>query len=157
MPTIYDFTLTEMDGSPISLFDYKNKVLLIVNTASKCGLAPQLSDLQALYQTYHEQGLVIIGCASNQFHQELTNSAEIKNYCQLHFGVTFPITKPLLVNGENADPLFTYLKTQSQTGPIKWNYTKFLIARDGTILHRYAPITKPTKMEKLIIAALSET
>ena len=156
MTTIYDFTLTEIDGSIISLSDYKNKVLLIVNTASKCGLASQLSDLQALHQTYQDKGLVIIGCASNQFHQELTNTDEIESYCQVHFGVTFPITKPILLNGEHADPLFKYLKSHSKTGPIKWNYTKFLISRDGEILHRYAPVTKPAKMESLITAALSE-
>ncbi|EHL95109.1 glutathione peroxidase [Lentilactobacillus parafarraginis F0439] len=155
MTSIYDFTETEMNGNPINLKDYQGKVLLIVNTASKCGLAPQLEGLESLYKQYHNDGLVVIGLPSNQFHQELETDQQAEEYCQLHYGVTFPMTRRVAVNGENEDPLFTFLKAQSGHGNIKWNYTKFLVGRDGKLIHRYAPITKPEAMEDTVKQAIA--
>ncbi|APS41107.1 Glutathione peroxidase family protein [Weissella jogaejeotgali] len=154
MTSIYDFSETEMNGKEINLKDYAGKVVIIVNTASKCGLAPQLEGLESLYQKYRDDGLVVLGLPSNQFKQELDTDEETSDYCQVHYGVTFPMTKRVLVNGDDEDGLFTYLKYMSGNGPIKWNYTKFLVGRDGQLIHRYAPITKPEKMEKEIAAAL---
>lgn len=155
MTSIYDFTETEMNGNPINLKDYQGKVLLIVNTASKCGLAPQLEGLESLYKQYHNDGLVVIGLPSNQFHQELETDQQAEEYCQLHYGVTFPMTRRVAVNGENEDPLFTFLKAQSGHGNIKWNYTKFLVGRDGKLIHRYAPITRPEAMEDTVKQAIA--
>ncbi|KRM44230.1 glutathione peroxidase [Lentilactobacillus parafarraginis] len=155
MTSIYDFTETEMNGNPINLKDYQGKVLLIVNTASKCGLAPQLEGLESLYKQYHNDGLVVIGLPSNQFHQELETDQQAEEYCQLHYGVTFPMTRRVTVNGENEDPLFTFLKAQSGHGNIKWNYTKFLVGRDGKLIHRYAPITRPEAMEDTVKQAIA--
>lgn len=155
MATIYDFKETEMNGKTIDFKDYKGKVILVVNTASKCGFAPQLRALEELYQKYRHQGLVVIGLPSNQFHQELDSDQKANDYCQRHFGVTFPMTKKVYVNGGNEDPLFAYLKYVAGHGRIKWNFTKFLIGRDGKIIDRYAPITKPEKIEPEIIAALN--
>ncbi len=156
MATVYDFTETEMSGQSLDLKRYQGKVLIVVNTASKCGLAPQLEGLEALYKKYHDQGLEILGLPSNQFHQELDTDAEAEEYCQLHYGVTFPMTQRVAVNGDDADPLFTYLKETSGSGRIKWNYTKFLIGRDGQLIKRFAPITKPEKMENVIVEALKK-
>ena len=155
MTSIYDFTETEMNCNPINLKDYQGKVLLIVNTASKCGLAPQLEGLESLYKQYHNDGLVVIGLPSNQFHQELETDQQAEEYCQLHYGVTFPMTRRVTVNGENEDPLFTFLKAQSGHGNIKWNYTKFLVGRDGKLIHRYAPITRPEAMEDTVKQAIA--
>ncbi|KRN04570.1 glutathione peroxidase [Holzapfeliella floricola] len=154
MATIYDFSLTEMNGQPINLSDYKEKVLLIVNTASKCGLAPQLETIEQLYQSYKDTGFAVIGLPSNQFHQELENDQETSDYCQRHYGVTFPMTQKVKLNGDDADPLINYLKEQSGKGAIKWNFTKFLIGKDGQLIHRYAPMTSPKKMETEIVKAL---
>ncbi|MCH4165019.1 MAG: glutathione peroxidase [Lentilactobacillus diolivorans] len=154
MKTIYEFTEIEMNGQPLKLQDYQDKVVLIVNTASKCGLAPQLEGLEALYKKYKDDGLVVLGLPSNQFHQELATDKEASDYCQLHYGVTFPMTKRVAVNGDDEDPLFSYLKDESGHGNIKWNYTKFLVGKDGRLIHRYAPITKPEKIEDAIQAAL---
>ncbi|MEJ6347750.1 glutathione peroxidase [Holzapfeliella sp. He02] len=154
MPTIYDFSLTEMNGQPINLSDYKDKVLLIVNTASKCGLAPQLETIEQLYQDYKDKGFAVIGLPSNQFHQELENDQDTSDYCQRHYGVTFPMTKKVKLNGDEADPLINYLKEQSGKGAIKWNFTKFLIGKYGQLIHRYAPMTSPKKMEAEIVQAL---
>lgn len=156
MTTIYDFRETEMSGQTIDFDDYRGKVLLIVNTASKCGLAPQLEGIEALYQQYHDQGLEVLGLPSNQFHQELATDEETNDFCQLHYGVTFPMTKKVAVNGDGEDPLFTYLKQTAGHGRIKWNFTKFLIGRAGELIDRYAPITKPEKMIPDIEAALSK-
>jgi len=154
MPTIYDFKETEMSGKTLDLKDYEDKVVIIVNTASKCGLAPQLEALEKFYQKYKDQGLEVLGLPSNQFHQELKSDEETEDYCQVHYGVTFPMTKRVRVNGDDTDPLFSYLKETSGDGRIKWNFTKFLIGRDGQLIRRYAPTTKPEKMENDIIAAL---
>ncbi|MGV3184773.1 glutathione peroxidase [Weissella paramesenteroides] len=154
MTSIYDFTETEMNGKEINLKDYTDKVVIIVNTASKCGLAPQLEGLEELYKKYQDDGLVVLGLPSNQFKQELDTDEETSDYCQVHYGVTFPMTKRVMVNGKDEDELFAYLKNMSGNGSIKWNYTKFLIGRDGQLIHRYAPITTPEKMEKDIVTAL---
>jgi len=154
MTTIYDFKETEMSGKTIDLSDYKDKVIVIVNTASKCGLAPQLTALETLYQKYKEQGFEVLGLPSNQFRQELDSDDETNEYCKVHYGVTFPMTKRIKVNGDKEDPLFTYLKDAAGHGKIKWNFTKFLIGRDGQVIKRYAPQTKPEKMEEDIVVAL---
>lgn len=156
MATIYDFSETEMNGFTIDFKDYQGKVLLIVNTASKCGFAPQLKSLEELYQKYHDQGFEVLGLPSNQFHQELDSDRETSDYCQMHYGVTFPMTQKIMVNGGNEDPLFTYLKDAAGHGRIKWNFTKFLVGRDGQVLERFAPVTKPEKFESDIIKALSK-
>ncbi|MEE8824239.1 hypothetical protein LASUN_18700 [Lentilactobacillus sunkii] len=154
MKTIYDYQETEMSGKTIDLSNFKDKVVIIVNTASKCGLAPQLEGLEALYKKYKDEGLVILGLPSNQFHQELNSDVETDEYCRMHFGVTFPMTKRIAVNGDNQDPLFAHLKEESGHGKIKWNYTKFLIGKDGKLIHRFAPITKPEAMEEAVYTAL---
>ena len=154
MAAIYDFNETEMSGQKLEMKDYTGKVLLVVNTASKCGLAPQLEGLEQLYQTYHEQGFEVLGLPSNQFHQELETDDEASDYCQVHYGVTFPMTKRVKLNGDDEDPLLTYLKEESGHGKIKWNYTKFLVGRDGQLIHRYAPTTKPEKIIPAIEEAL---
>lgn len=156
MNPIYSFQETEMSGQPIDFADYQGKVLLIVNTASKCGLAPQLTEIERLYQQYHGQGFEVLGLPSNQFRQELDSDEETQAYCQMHYGVTFPMTKKVQVNGDGEDPLFTYLKATAGHGKIKWNFTKFLIGRDGQLIHRYAPVTKPEKMEPVIVEALAK-
>lgn len=152
--SIYNFKIKEMNGATIDFADFKGKVILVVNTASKCGLAGQLKDLESLYLKYHKQGLEVIGFPSNQFHQEIA-SQDVNEYCKVHYGVTFPMTTMVKVNGENESPLFAYLKDESGHGKIKWNYTKFLINRDGKLIHRYAPITSPLKLEPEIIDALN--
>ncbi|NLR31590.1 glutathione peroxidase [Levilactobacillus tujiorum] len=155
MTTIYDFKETEMNGQHIDFNDYRGKVLLIVNTASKCGLAPQLEGLEALYQKYHGQGLEILGLPSNQFHQELDSDEATSDFCQLHYGVTFPMTKRIWVNGAQEDPLYSYLKATAGHGRIKWNFTKFLLGRDGQLIDRYAPVAKPAALETPIVQALA--
>jgi glutathione peroxidase len=155
MKTIYDYQETEMSGKTLDLSEFKNKVVIIVNTASKCGLAPQLEGLEQLYKKYKNEGLVILGLPSNQFHQELASDQEADEYCRLHYGVTFPMTKRVVVNGNGEDPLFTHLKNESGHGKIKWNYTKFLIGKDGQLIHRFAPITKPEAMEEAVYTALN--
>lgn len=155
MKTIYDYQETEMSGKTLDLSEFKNKVVIIVNTASKCGLAPQLEGLEQLYKKYKNEGLVVLGLPSNQFHQELASDQEADEYCRLHYGVTFPMTKRVVVNGSDEDPLFTHLKNESGHGKIKWNYTKFLIGKDGQLIHRFAPITKPEAMEEAVYTALN--
>lgn len=156
MTALYEFKETEMNGFTIDFNDYQGKVLLIVNTASKCGFAPQLVGLEELYKKYHDQGFEVLGLPTNQFHQELGSDKETSDYCQMHYGVTFPMTQRIIVNGEGEDPFFTYLKDASGHGRIKWNFTKFLIGRDGQVIERFAPITKPEKIEPAIIEALKE-
>ncbi|KRO04782.1 glutathione peroxidase [Levilactobacillus paucivorans] len=154
MTTVYDFTETEMSNQPIDFNDYKGKVVLIVNTASKCGFTPQLTGLEALYKQYKDKGFEVLGLPSNQFNQELDSDEATHNFCQMHFGVTFPMTKHVKVNGEGEDGLYTYLKSQAGHGPIEWNFTKFLVGRDGEVLGRFAPGTPPESLEPTIIAAL---
>ena len=156
MASIYDFSETEMSGQTIPLDNYRGQVLLIVNNASKCGFAPQLEGLESLYKQYHDQGFNVLGLPSNQFHQELATDEETDDFCQVHYGVTFPMTKRVAVNGDDEDPLFTYLKDAAGHGRIKWNFTKFLVGRDGQVIKRYAPQTKPEKFETDIVDALSQ-
>lgn len=154
MTSIYDFSVTSMEGETFKLERFRDQVLLVVNTASKCGLAPQLEGLEALHKKYHDQGLVVIGLPSNQFRQELDSDEAASEYCQVHYGVTFLMTKRVAVNGDDTDPLFDYLKTESGHGRIKWNYTKFLVGRDGQLVHRYAPTTTPESFTNAVVAAL---
>ena len=160
MTTIYDFAALTNRGVEKSFADYRGKVLLIVNTASKCGFTPQYKELEALYQKYKDAGLVVIGFPCDQFaHQEPGTDTEIEQFCQINFGVTFPLMKKIEVNGENEHPLYTFLK--AQTGgclgrKIKWNFTKFLVSCDGSVIKRYAPATKPMKIEKDIVEMLKK-
>jgi len=145
---MYDFEAQTISGKKVKLGDYKNKALLIVNTASKCGLTPQYEGLEALYEEYKDQGLVVLGFPCNQFgRQEPGNESDIEEFCQLNYGVSFPMFAKIDVNGRNADPLFKYLKKSSKgilgSEKIKWNFTKFLINRDGDVVARYAPTVKP--------------
>lgn len=151
MTTVYDFTVKTTNGQEKSLKDYEGKPLLIVNTASKCGLTPQFKGLQELYEKYKDQGLEILGFPCDQFNnQEFDNIEETTQFCQLNYGVTFPIFAKIDVNGENADPLFSFLKEQKKgilSKNIKWNFTKFLVDPNGQVVERYAPTTEPLKME----------
>ena len=158
MKTIYDFAALTNRGVEKSFADYRGQVLLIVNTASKCGFTPQYKELEALYQKYKDAGLVVIGFPCDQFaHQEPGTDTEIEQFCQINFGVTFPLMKKIDVNGENEHPLYTFLKAQAGGyfgRKIKWNFTKFLVSRDGSVIKRYAPATKPMKIEKDIVEML---
>jgi len=149
--TIYDFTVKQTNGEQRPLKDYEGKILLIVNTASKCGFTPQFQGLQELYEKYHANGFEILGFPCNQFNnQEFENIDETMEFCQKNYGVTFPMFAKVNVNGENADPLFTFLKEQKKgvlSNNIKWNFTKFLVDRNGHVLERYAPQTDPSKIE----------
>lgn len=153
--SIYQFNVNKLNGEAISLEEYRGKVIVIVNTASKCGFSPQYTDLQALYERYQSDGLVILGFPCNQFlAQEPGDHLEIDAYCKLNHGVTFPMFEKVHVNGKDADPLFVYMKENAPgmggSKSIKWNFTKFLIDREGKIVHRYAPQTKPAEMEDAI-------
>ena len=156
--TIYDFTAESNAGEQVNFKDYKGKVLLVVNTASKCGFTPQYDGLEALYKKYKDQGFVVIGFPCDQFgHQEPGTNAEIEEFCRLNHGVTFPLMAKIEVNGDNAHPIYKYLKDQTKGilgSAIKWNFTKFLINRDGSVIKRYGPAVKPEKMEKDIQAML---
>ena len=158
MTTIDDFAALTNRGVEKSFADYRGQVLLIVNTASKCGFTPQYKELEALYQKYKDAGLVVIGFPCDQFaHQEPGTDTEIEQFCQINFGVTFPLMKKIEVNGENEHPIYTFLKAQAVGcfgRNIKWNFTKFLVLRDGSVIKRYAPATKPMKIEKDIVEML---
>ena len=159
MTKIYDFEVKNITGEMLSLEKYQGKVLLIVNTASECGFTPQYESLQALFDKYKDQGLVILGFPCNQFGgQEPGTEAEIAQSCLVNYGVTFPMFSKVDVKGEQADPLFTYL-VKALPGVlganIKWNFTKFLIAPDGTPVKRYAPTTKPLSIEADIVKLLA--
>jgi glutathione peroxidase len=158
MNTVYDFTVKKTNGENKSIGDYAGKPLLIVNTASKCGLTPQFTGLQELYKKYHEKGLEILGFPCGQFNnQEYDNIEETTEFCQLNYGVSFPMFAKVDVNGADADPLFAFLKEQKGgllTKDIKWNFTKFLIDRNGQVVKRYAPTTEPSKIEEDIAELL---
>ncbi|WML60660.1 glutathione peroxidase [Neobacillus sp. PS2-9] len=159
MKTVYNFTVKKTNGENKSLKDYEGKPLVIVNTASKCGLTPQFTGLQELYDKYKDDGLEILGFPCDQFNnQEFANIEETTQFCQLNYGVTFPIFAKIDVNGVNADPLFKYLKDQKKGllgGMIKWNFTKFLIDSNGQVIERYAPTTTPDKIEADVVKLLS--
>lgn len=145
---IYDFECPDINKQSRSLSEFKGKVLLIVNTASNCGFTPQYEGLQKLYGKYQDQGLEILGFPCDQFlHQEPGNEGEISQFCQLNYGVTFPMFGKVEVNGAGADPLYQYLKEQApglfNSKAIKWNFTKFLVGKDGKVVKRYATRTKP--------------
>ena len=174
MTTIYDFKALSNRGEEVDMAQYKGQVLMIVNTASKCGFTPQYDGLEALYQKYKDQGFVIIGFPCDQFaHQEPGSDEEIAEFCRINHGVTFQLMKKIDVNGEDAHPIFEYLKSQAPTeeykglkaratrtmlkslsksakkeGDILWNFTKFLISKDGSVIKRFAPTTEPKDMEK---------
>ena len=145
--TVYDFQVNQTDGSELALSTFENDVLLIVNTASKCGFAPQLGELQELYDDYHAQGFTVLGFPCNQFlGQEPKSNEEIIEFCQLNYGVTFPVFAKLDVRGKNQAPLYNYLINTTDGKKISWNFTKFLIDRQGNVVKRYAPATKPQEI-----------
>lgn len=156
--TIYDFKVRSAKGEEVSMADYKGKVLLIVNTATGCGFTPQYEGLQKLYDKYKDKGLEILDFPCNQFgHQAPGTEEEIQEFCTLKYKTTFPLFAKVDVNGKNEEPLFRYLKSQEGGflgDDIKWNFTKFLITRDGRVVGRYAPITKPENIEGDILKFL---
>jgi len=158
MATIYDFKALDNKGKELDFAQFEGKVLMIVNTASKCGFTPQYDGLEALNKKYKDQGLVIIGFPCDQFaHQEPGSDEEIAEFCRLNHGVTFQLMSKIEVNGKNAHPVYEYLKGAAKGtfgNAIKWNFTKFLISRDGQTVKRYAPTVKPEDMEKDIVEML---
>ena len=158
--TVYAFSAKSIDGRQVSLSDYRGKVLLIVNTASQCGFTPQYAGLQETYAKYHEKGLEILGFPCNQFGaQEPGSEADIIQFCHDNYAVTFPMFAKIDVNGDNTHPLYKYLKSAAPgilgSEAIKWNFTKFLISRDGKFLKRYASSTKPEDIQADIEKALA--
>ena len=150
MTSVYDFAATDISGVEQALADYRGRVLLIVNTASQCGFTPQYGPLQELYDTYSGRGLVILGFPCDQFgHQEPGDEGEISEFCESQFGITFPMFSKIDVNGKNAHPLYKWLKSEKSGvlgGAIKWNFTKFLVDRNGKVVERYAPNTEPAEI-----------
>lgn len=157
--SVHQFTVAAADGQDVSLADYAGKVLLIVNTASKCGFTRQYEGLEQLHQTYQDRGLQVIGFPCNQFkEQEPGTDAEIQEFCRLNYGVTFPVMAKVDVNGETAHPLYQYLTGEHgeiEGGPIAWNFAKFLVDGDGAVIGRYAPNVEPEDMVKDIESALA--
>jgi glutathione peroxidase len=156
---VFDFQATSLDGKPVDLAQFRDKVLLIVNTASKCGFTPQYQGLESVHRELHSRGLEVLGFPCNQFgHQEPGSEAEIGDFCEKNYGVSFPMFAKVDVNGDDAHPLWKHLKETAPgvlgTEAIKWNFTKFLVGRDGKVVHRYAPTTKPEEIagdiEKLL-------
>ncbi len=160
MTSVYDFSAQTIDGKTRTLADFKGKVLLVVNTASQCGFTPQYKGLEALHKKYSGRGFAVLGFPSNQFgQQEPGPDTEIAEFCEMNFGVTFPMFSKIDVNGTNAHPLYKYL-TSAKKGflgseGIKWNFTKFLVGKDGAVIDRYAPPTKPEEIEKDVERALA--
>jgi glutathione peroxidase len=160
MATVYDFEAQQIDGTPVALDRYKDKVLLIVNTASACGFTPQFAGLQKLHETYGGRGLVVLGFPCNQFGaQDPGSNDEIGRFCETNYGVSFPMMAKIDVNGATAHPLYQWLTSQAPgllgTTGIKWNFTKFLVGRDGQVVKRYAPQDAPEALGKDIEAALA--
>ena len=158
---ISEFKVKNHLGAEVSLSDYRGKVLLIVNTASACGFTPQYEGLQKLHEKYKDKGFEVLGFPCNQFGaQEPGSDSEIQSFCQLNFGVNFPVFAKIEVNGPNADPLYGFLKKEAPgimgTEAIKWNFTKFLVSKEGTVLKRFAPMDKPESLEKEIESALNQ-
>ncbi len=158
--SIYDFEALSIDGKPAHLSTQRGKVILIVNTASQCGFTPQFGGLEKLWEEYRGKGLVVVGFPSNQFGaQDPGSNGEIASFCQLNYGVTFPMMSKVDVNGEKASPLWKWLKAEAPgilgTQTIKWNFTKFLIGKDGKVLKRYAPNDSPGSLKGDIEAALA--
>jgi glutathione peroxidase len=160
MTTAYDFEATTIDGKPAPLAAQRGKVLLIVNTASACGFTPQFAGLEALWKKYTDKGLVVVGFPSNQFgHQDPGSNDEISSFCQLNYGVSFPMMAKTDVNGSDAHPLYKWLTAEAPgilgTKAIKWNFTKYLVGKDGQVIKRYAPTDTPESLSADIEAALS--
>lgn len=160
MTTIYDFQAEMLEGEQKKISEYQGKVLLIVNTASQCGLTPQFEGLEQLYQDYQSKGLIILGFPCNQFaHQDPLTNEEIGGFCQRNYGVSFPMFAKVDVNGSTAHPLYQYLTAEAKgilgSQKIKWNFTKFLINQEGKVIKRYAPLIKPEKIAKDIQKLLS--
>lgn len=162
MPSIYDIPVMTAIGETKTLAEYRGQVMLIVNTASKCGFTPQYAGLEALFRKNAGQGFVVLGFPCNQFGgQEPGDMTEIQNFCSLTYDVTFPLFAKINVNSSDAAPLYQYLKSAAPgllgSEAIKWNFTKFLIDRDGNVLGRYAPSTTPENMESAVVAALCKS
>lgn len=159
MTQIYDFSARAIDGQDTKLDAFKGKVMLIVNTASKCGFTPQYTGLEELHRKYSDKGLAVLGFPCDQFgHQEPGDEEEIKNFCSLKYDVSFPLFAKVEVNGANAHPLYKWLKNEKGgllTNGIKWNFTKFLVGRDGRVIGRYPPTTTPAAIARDIEAALA--
>lgn len=158
--SVHDFSAQTIQGKPVALKKFKGQVLLIVNTASECGFTPQLKGLQALFDRYADQGFAVVGFPSNEFGaQEPGNNDEIATFCEMNYGVSFPMMAKVEVNGSGAHPLWQWLKGEKPgflgTEAIKWNFTKFLVGRDGQVIKRYAPQDEPEKLAKDIEAALA--
>ncbi len=158
MSTLHDFTATSIAGQEVDLSEYRGKVVLVVNTASKCGFTPQYEGLEELYGRFHERGLEVLGFPCDQFaHQEPGSDGEIAEFCQLNYGVSFPMFSKIDVNGSGAHPLYQWLR-QEKGGllgnAIKWNFTKFLVDAEGNVVGRYAPATKPDRIAGDIEALL---
>lgn len=158
MTSLQDFSATSISGQPVDLADFKGQVVLVVNTASQCGFTPQYQGLQQLHDTYAAQGFTVLGFPCDQFgHQEPGSDSEIAGFCERNFGVTFPLFSKIEVNGSGAHPLYQWLRQEKSGllgGKIKWNFTKFLIGKDGAVLGRYSPTTKPEKIAADIEKAL---
>jgi glutathione peroxidase len=159
MATIHEFKAEDIDGKDRALSEFKGKVLLVVNTASKCGFTPQYAGLEALWRKLKDKGLVILGFPCDQFgHQEPGDEKEIRNFCSLNYDVSFPMFAKVEVNGNGAHPLYQYLRKEARgvlgSESIKWNFTKFLVDREGKVVARYAPTDKPESIEKDILALL---
>ena len=160
MPTVYDFEALQIDGKKVSLEHFKGQVLLIVNTASACGFTPQFAGLETLHQQYGGKGLAVLGFPCNQFGaQDSGSNAEIAGFCQLNYGVTFPMMAKVEVNGSGAHPLYQWLCKEAPgllgSKAIKWNFTKFLVGKDGAVRKRYAPTDTPQSLAKDIEKALA--
>lgn len=159
MTSIYDFTARDIEGHERALSEYRGKLLLIVNTASQCGFTYQYEGLEALHRKYADQGVEVLGFPCNQFgDQEPGDAEEIKSFCSLTYDVTFPMFAKIDVNGPSAHPLYGYLKSEARgllgSKSIKWNFTKFLVGRDGKVIGRFAPTTKPEALDRVIAKAL---
>ncbi|UAL12828.1 glutathione peroxidase [Caulobacter segnis] len=157
--SVYDYSAQTLDGQDVSLADYRGQVLLIVNTASKCGFTPQYEGLEQLWRTYKDRGFTILAFPCNQFGaQEPGNAEEIANFCSLTYDVTFPVMSKIDVNGADAHPLYKFLKKEQKgvlgTEAIKWNFTKFLIGKDGEVVERFAPTVKPEDLKVAVEALL---
>jgi glutathione peroxidase len=157
--SVYDYSAKTLDGQDVSLADYRGQVLLIVNTASKCGFTPQYEGLETLYKAYKDRGFTVLAFPCNQFGaQEPGNAEEIANFCSLTYDVTFPVMSKIEVNGADAHPLYRFLKKEQKgllgTEAIKWNFTKFLIGKDGEVVERFAPTVKPEDLKVAVEALL---
>ncbi len=160
MTTVYDFEARSIDGRPVPLANYKGRVLLVVNTASACGYTPQFGGLEELHQAYGPKGLAVLGFPCNQFgSQDPGSNDEIAQFCQLNYGVSFPMMAKVDVNGPAADPLYQWLRTEAPgilgSKSVKWNFTKFLVGKDGQVIKRYAPTDKPESLKADIETALA--